>query len=98
MKKLLIFASLIFMFSVVSINAQNRKSVSAAEVNGTYRSGFGGKYKGSYSEIKILALGAGKLRVFFGLTYPYVDGTGALSANVGEADGTVCGPPRVLPL
>jgi hypothetical protein len=73
-------------FVVVS-NAQTRQSVSAAEVNGTFRMPFKGKFKGSYNEIKILALGKGKLRVAFDLTYPYIDGAGALSANVGQAEG-----------
>jgi hypothetical protein len=68
-------------------NAQNRKSVSAAEVNGTFRDYFGGKFKGNYNEIKILALGKGKVKVSFGLTYPYIDGTGGMTANVGEAAG-----------
>lgn len=88
MKKLLIFAGLIFVIFAVQTNAQDRKSVSAAEVNGTFRMPFGGKYKGSYNEIKILALGKGRLRVAFGLVYPYTTGTGELTSNVGEADGT----------
>ena len=91
MKRSLIFFGifwLILLFvSTTDTNAQNRKSVSAAEVNGTFRDYFGGKFKGSYNEIKILALGKGKLKVSFGLTYPYVDGTGGLMANVGEAEG-----------
>ncbi len=66
----------------------SRKSVSAAEVNGTFHHDFTGKFKGSASEIKILALGHGKLKVAFDLTYPHVDGTGELSANVGQAEGT----------
>ena len=88
MKKLLICASLIFLFAAIDAKAQNRNSVSAAEVNGTFRSAYGGKFKGNYSEIKILALGKGKLRVAFELTYPYIDGTGEMSANLGSADGT----------
>ncbi len=88
MKKLLIFASLLFTISIFEINAQNRKSVSAAEAGGTFRSFFDGKFKGNYNEIKILALGNGKLRVAFELTYPYIDGTGGLMANVCAADGT----------
>lgn len=87
MKKLLIFASLILLFSATRANTQNRKSVSAAEVNGTFRSFFDGKFKGIYNEIKILALGKGKLQVAFELTYPCIDGTGGLMANVGSADG-----------
>ena len=62
--------------------------VSAAEVNGTFRSYLSGKFKGSYDEVKILALGGGKLRIVLELTYPYIDGTGGLMANVGTADGT----------
>jgi len=89
MKKLIILGSFIFLFSAIgAVNAQTRKSVSAAEVNGTFRSYFGGKFKGNYNEVKILALGKGKLRVAFELTYPYVDGTGEMSANLGAADGT----------
>jgi ribosome-associated toxin RatA of RatAB toxin-antitoxin module len=85
-KKLLIFASLILLFSTINANAQNRKSVSVAEVNGTFRSFFDGKFKGNYNEIKILALGKGKLRVAFDLTYPFINGMGELMANVGIAD------------
>jgi hypothetical protein len=64
-----------------------RKSVSGAEVTGTFRYQFTGKFKGNYNEIKILALGKGKLRVSFDLTYPFVDGTGQMEANVGQIDG-----------
>ena len=89
MKKILILAGLIFIFSAIdTVNAQNRKAVSATEVNGTFRSFFSGKFKGNYNEIKILALGKGKLRVAFDLTYPYIDGTGEVTANLGTADGT----------
>lgn len=88
MKKLLMLASLIFLLATVDANAQNRSAVGAAEVNGTFRAYFDGKFKDNYSEIKILALGKGKLRVAFELTYPYIDGTGAESANVGSAGGT----------
>lgn len=89
MKKLLILAGFILLFSAVgAANAQTRKSVGAAEVNGTFRSYFGGKFKGSYNEIKILALGGGKLRVALELIYPYITGAGEMSANVGTADGT----------
>lgn len=73
--------------SVAATQAQTRKSVGAAEVNGTYRSYFTGRFKGSYNEIKILALGRGKLKIAFELTYPYVTGAGELSANTGTAQG-----------
>jgi hypothetical protein len=65
----------------------SRTRVSASEVNGTFRFNFTGKYRGSYSEIRILALGKGKLKVEFDLTYPFTDGTGQLSANIGHAAG-----------
>lgn len=64
----------------------SRKAVSAAEVNGTFRLNFAGKYRGSYNEIKILALGKNRLRVSFDLVYPYTTGAGELSANVGTAN------------
>src|SRR4051794_36279254 len=93
MTKRLLLLMCVFAFSLLFLcasrtSAQTRKSVSAAEVNGTFRSYFGGKFKGSYNEIKILALGKGKLKVSFELTYPHVDGTGELSANTGSAEGT----------
>jgi hypothetical protein len=77
---------LVFIFADVA-PAQNRKSVSAAEVNGTFRYYFSGKSKGSYNEIKILALGKGKLKIAFELIYPYRDRTGAMTANMGSAEG-----------
>ena len=87
MKKLIIL--LLVSFAVASVTfAQKRKSVSGAEVTGTFRSYYKGKFKGNFNEIKILALGKGKLKVSFGLTYPFIDGTGGLDANVGEAVGT----------
>ncbi len=87
MKKLFILLLLTFTFASVAF-AQTRKSVSGAEVTGTFRSYYKGKFKGNFNEIKILALGKGKLKISFGLTYPFIDGTGALDANVGEAVGT----------
>jgi len=88
MKKLLVFACLILLLSATGANAQNRKSVSAAEASGTFRSFFNGKFKGNYNEIKILALGKGKLRVAFNLTYPFINSMGEQMANIGVADGT----------
>jgi hypothetical protein len=63
------------------VNAQTRKSVSAAEVNGTFRAKSG-------SEFKVLALGRGKLRVAFSGVYFYKMANGEAMANTGEADGT----------
>ena len=86
MKKLSIL--LLVFFSFVSVALAQRASVRGAEVTGTFRSYFKGKFKGSYNEVNILALGKGKLKVRFDLTFPHLDGTGELTANVGEAEGT----------
>ena len=86
----LILAILAFTaFGSVSVNAQTgRKSVSASEVNGTFRHSFTGKkFKGSSSDIKIWALGGGKVKVGFDLIYPHLDGKGNLTANTGEGVG-----------
>ena len=80
--------SLVCFFAVNSDAQTGRKAVGAAEVNGTFRDYFSGKFKGNYNEIRILSIGRNKLRVAFNLTYPYVDATGEMAANVGEADGT----------
>ena len=74
----------LFGFSADQISAQ-RKSVSGTEVTGIYRLNFTGKFKGSSSEIQILALGNNKLKVGFDLIYPFVDGAGEFSANLGKA-------------
>src|SRR6476659_10103535 len=64
-----------------------RQSVSGAEVTGTFRMPFTGKFKGSANEIRIAALGNGKLRVAFDLLYPYTMGNGEPMVNLGNADG-----------
>lgn len=80
-------AALLFGFSATAANAQaSRKSVPASEVNGTFRMPFTGRFKGSSNEIKILALGGGKLHIAMDLIYPYIV-NGELSANMGELDG-----------
>ncbi len=74
--------------SAIPADAQTaRNSVSSAEATGTFRYYFSGKYKGSYDEIKILPLGKGKLKISFDLLYPYIDGSGEMTANMGNADG-----------
>ncbi len=65
----------------------SRKSVSAAEVTGTFRYTFPGKFKSTSSDIKILALGRGKVKVAFDLVYPHFDSNGDVTTNVGEAEG-----------
>jgi hypothetical protein len=78
---------LLFLGFAGQSGAQNRKAVTAGEVNGTFRSFFGGRYKGSYNEIKILALGNNRLKVAFELVYPFTGGAGEMSANLGTAEG-----------
>jgi hypothetical protein len=76
-------------FNAVDTHGQTqRKSVSAAEVTGTFRYTFPGKFKGSSSDIKILALGRGKLKIGFDLVYPYAYDKGELMSNVGQVEGT----------
>lgn len=76
------------LFSAAAASAQTaRKSVSGAEVTGTFSRSFTGKFKGSMSQIKIQALGKGKLKIFFDLIYPYIDGSGEMSANMGQVTG-----------
>lgn len=90
MKKLYFILSCLGLFLVFASGAlaqTSRKTVSGAEVTGTFRDYFTGKFKGNSSEIKILALGKGKLKVSFDLVYPFIDGTGGMMANVGQAEG-----------
>ena len=63
-----------------------RKAVTGAEVTGTFRSYFKGKYRGSYNEILIQALGRKKLKIQMDLIYPYRLNGEAL-ANFGSATG-----------
>ncbi len=65
---------------------RSRASVSAAEVNGTYKMNFLGKFKKFSSEIKILALGGGKIRFAMDLIYPYSMRNGEPMVNMGGAD------------
>lgn len=83
---LLVFAVVSVVFCVETL-AQDRKSVSAKEVNGTFRSYFSGKFKGNSNEIKILALGKGKLKISFDLVYPYLMENGEIMVNMGFANG-----------
>ena len=84
-----IFAAVgcLMIFSAAAAAQRSRASVLASEVNGTFRKSFPGKFRGSSSDIKILALGGGKVRIAMELVYPYFV-KGELSANMGELDGT----------
>ncbi len=87
MKKLLFICVILTIIGVGNIFAQ-RKAVSGAEVTGTFRMNFTGKFKGNSNNIKIAALGGGKLQVSMDLVYPYEYKKGEMSANMGNADGT----------
>ena len=84
----LLAALLGLMLSAPAASAQkSRSSVSAAEVNGTFRMNFNGNFKASSNDIKILALGGGKLHIAMDLVYPYRLQNGEMSANMGYLDG-----------
>jgi hypothetical protein len=72
-------ALLVCAFSAPNATAGER-SVTAAEATGTYRDAKGG------SEIRILALGHGKLKVQLALIYEYQSAEGTM-ANLGDASG-----------
>lgn len=87
MKKVFFASIVFFAFCSSGVAQTSRKSIGAAEANGTYRQCFTGKFKGTCSEINILALGKGKLRVSFDLVFPHLDAENQPTANVGFADG-----------
>jgi len=74
-------------FSDYSQAQASRKRVSGAEVTGRFSHKFTGKFRGESSDIKILALGKGKLKIAFDLIYPFIDGSGEKSANMGQLEG-----------
>lgn len=87
MRRLSIITFWLFVCAGVSSETfAQRKAVSGAEVTGTFRSYFKGKFKDSYNEILIQALGGNKLKIEMSLVYPYESSAG-ITANVGEASG-----------
>lgn len=83
------FAVAVVTLSVSSTDAQSsRKSVSGAEVTGTFKMSFiGKKYKGLTNDLEILALGKGKLKIYFDLIYPYTNNAGEVGVNMGSIMG-----------
>ena len=77
---------LLFFGSATSEVFAQRKAVSGAEATGTFRSYFKGKYRGSYNEILIKALGKNKLRIEMELVYPF-EVNGEHMAHTGTATG-----------
>lgn len=90
MKKLFIIFGFVFLtFGLLQTELfAQRKAVSGAEVTGTFEYKFKGKFKGSRNVIAVQALGKGKLKVQFDLTYPYTMANGELMVNVGTSTGT----------
>ncbi len=83
----LVFALAVMMtVSTAAVAQTSRKSVSAAEVNGTFKMNFKGNFRKFANEIKILALGKGKIRVAMDLVYPYTLKNGEFSVNMGSLD------------
>jgi hypothetical protein len=72
----------------VAVQAQrSRSEVSTAEVTGSFRMNFSGKFRGSYDEIKIASIGRGKLRVSMELMFPHIV-NGEMTPNMGSLDDT----------
>lgn len=82
-----VFAVVLVMLFSFAVSAQgSRKSVSSAEVTGTFKMSFTGKYKKLSNDLDILPLGNGKLKIAFDLVYPYTVG-GEISVNMGALSG-----------
>ena len=96
---ILFFATAFLMAGTSNSVAQgSRASVSGAEVTGTFRMNFKGKFSQQSNDIKIMALGRGKLRVAFDLVYPYTLPDGEISVNMGfiDAVAAITGDTAVL--
>ena len=77
---ILTFLALLVPAFVAPTASADERSVTAAEATGTYRDAEGS------SEIRVLALGHGKLKVQLALVYEYQSGEGPM-ANLGDASG-----------
>jgi hypothetical protein len=65
-----------------------RKSVSAAEVNGSFKMNYTGKAKDFSNQIDILAIGSGEIKISFSLVHPHWNANGESMENYGTAEGT----------
>jgi len=94
---LLITLSGTMLFPTNSDAQLSRKSVSAAEVTGTFRMNYRGRFKNNASQIKIASIGRGRLRVAMDLIYPYTLRNGELMVNMGTLDNdfTIAGDTAV---
>lgn len=82
---ILMLASMLLLFAAGDAAAQ-RASVSGKEVTGTFKMNFRGKFAKLSNEMKIQALGGGRLRVAFDLIYPYTLRNGETTVNMGGMD------------
>ncbi|HKQ76436.1 MAG TPA: hypothetical protein VJ810_22265 [Blastocatellia bacterium] len=88
MKQLSVIVFGLFLCAGASSEAfAQRKAVSGAEVTGTFRYYFTGRFKDSYNEILIQALGGNKLKIEMKLIRPLQIAEDRVSVNVGEANG-----------
>ena len=85
--QLAIVAAVSMVFAGGASAQKTRASVSAAEVNGTYKMNFRGKFASFSNEVKLLALGRGRVRVAMDLVYPYTLRNGEPMVNMGTLDG-----------
>lgn len=94
----LVLIAFVLAFSSMAAAQASRKSVSGAEVTGTFHSYFKGRFKGSANVIMIQALGKGRLKVAFDLVYPYLDNQGEMTANLGRltAEATIKGDTAIV--
>lgn len=87
MKKLIL--TTFFLFFCIGTSSEifaQRKTVGGAEVTGTFRSYFKGKFKGWHNEILIQALGKNKLKIEMHLFYPF-EVNGETDVNFGSPNG-----------
>jgi hypothetical protein len=82
---ILIVAAMVLFLGAGGAAAQ-RASVSGKEVTGTFKMNFRGKFAKLSNDMKIQALGGGKLRVAFDLIYPYTLRNGETTVNMGGMD------------
>ena len=88
MKQLCVIVFGLFLCAGASSEAlAQRKAVSGAEVTGTFRYYFTRRFKDSYNEILIQALGGNKLKIEMKLIRPHQIAEDRVSVNVGEANG-----------
>lgn len=77
----------LFVCADTSSAQTRRKTVGAAEINGTFRDYFDSQNRKSFNEIKIRSTGKGKLKVSFNLIYPDLSAGGGDVGNSGSTDG-----------